>query len=73
MTELSTEATAFLIGLARNAYHDCAKPIGPESSDSSNEDGDILTWEAVRNILSVLPSDTVHPWSEPSTFKVIQI
>lgn len=42
-------------------------------SGFSRQVEDILTWEALRSILSVLSSDTEDPWSEPPAFKVITL
>jgi len=67
--ELSEDATIFLLGLAKNAYQENARPIQSES-DNHSEMEDCLTSEALRWILSVLPSDFINPWSNPPDYRI---
>jgi Ras family protein T1 len=70
--ELSEDAKDFLLGLARNAYQENTRPINPDS-DNQSELEDCLTSEALRWILSVLPSDVPNPWNNPPDYKVISL
>lgn len=67
--ELSEDAKEFLLGLAHNAYQENTRPINPDS-DNQSELEDCLTSEALRWILSVLPSDIPNPWSNPPEYRV---
>lgn len=67
--ELSEDARAFLMSLARNAYSENARPIRADT-DSNSEVEDCLTWEALKSILFVLPNnEDDNPWSRPPSFK----
>lgn len=68
MPELSEGAVAFVVGLARNAYSENARPIRSDS-DSNSDVEDCLTSEALKSILSVLSPEEDHPWTAPPAFK----
>ena len=86
VTELSASARVFLLNLAQIAHNESERPIQPQedsdSSSSSSEaegnggsgggagDGRLLTWDALKLILSVLSADTEYPWNDPPSFKV---
>lgn len=68
VTELSAEARDFLLGLAHSAYNESERPA--HENDSGGETKSHLTWDALHSILSVIPADVVHPWSQPPAFLV---
>eukprot|EP00601_Ochromonadales_sp_CCMP2298_P020292 CAMPEP_0173324208 /NCGR_PEP_ID=MMETSP1143-20121109/30931_1 /TAXON_ID=483371 /ORGANISM="non described non described, Strain CCMP2298" /LENGTH=750 /DNA_ID=CAMNT_0014268231 /DNA_START=156 /DNA_END=2408 /DNA_ORIENTATION=+ len=73
VTELSPPAREFLLHLAQIAYNESERPTQPEAEDSSTDEGGerecLLTWDALRLILSVLSTDTDDPWMDPPSFK----
>eukprot|EP01039_Chlorochromonas_danica_P004509 gene4509-4945_t len=69
VAELTDDAKAFLLSLARNAYTENEKPINPDS-DSNSEIEDCLTWEALRFIWSTLTTEDNMPWAHPPNYNM---
>lgn len=71
ITELSSGAYMFLMKLAlnANAAFNALSPNGYENTESTNTSEEILSFNAIKYILSVIPSSVKLPWDEPPIFE----